>query len=247
MTCLVLAAGYATRLYPLTKNFPKPLLDVQGKSVLDWLVDDVETISGIERYVIVSNHTFYHFFMSWKEKKNLSHPVDVLDDGSTYNENRVGAVKDILFAIDRLSLSSDLMVLAGDNVLEFSLGSFVAYFMEKNASCILRHYQGDIEKLRRTGVAVVDPTDRVLSMEEKPASPKSNWAVPPFYCFRKEDISILPEAIASGCGTDAPGSFISWACSRFPIYAMLMPGKRYDIGNLQSYEVVQREYRGIIS
>jgi glucose-1-phosphate thymidylyltransferase len=247
MICLILAAGYATRLYPLTKNFPKPLLSVQGKSVLDWLVDDVETIPGIERYVIVTNHTFFHFFSSWKEKKHLSHPVDVLDDGSTCNENRVGAVKDILFAIGQLSLSSDLLILAGDNVLEFSLGSFVAYFRKKNASCILRHYQGDVARLRRTGVAVVDAADLVLSMEEKPVSPKSNWAVPPFYCFKGSDLQSLPLAIASGCGTDAPGSFISWACSHFPIYAMLMPGKRYDIGNLESYEVVQKEYRGIIS
>jgi glucose-1-phosphate thymidylyltransferase len=96
-------------------------------------------------------------------------------------------------------------------------------------------------------VAVVDDADLVLSMEEKPVSPKSNWAVPSFYCFKGSDLQNLPLAIASGCGTDAPGSFISWACSHFPIYAMLMPGKRYDIGNLESCELVKKEYRGIIS
>lgn len=246
MIALVLAAGYATRLYPLTKGFPKPLLEVRGKPVLSWLLDDLETIPGIVEYVIVSNHVFLPFFQKWSREHPLKRKVTILDDGSTENENRLGAVKDILFAIDSLRLDDDLLVLAGDNVLEFSLGRLVDYFHQKKASCILRFEERDPERLRRTGVAEVDAAGRVLVMEEKPQHPKSTWAVPPFYCFTRDDVSHLSEAIGQGCKTDAPGSLVSWACGRFPVWAMLMPAARFDIGNLESYEQVQKCYRGIL-
>ena len=168
MIALVLAAGYATRLYPLTKGFPKPLLEVQGKPVLSWLLDDLETIPGIDGYVIVSNHVFLPFFQEWSREHPLRRKVTILDDGSTENENRLGAVKDILFSIDSLGLDDDLLVLAGDNVLEFSLKSFVDYFHQKKASCILRFEERDPERLRRTGVAEIDAEGSVLRMEEKP-------------------------------------------------------------------------------
>lgn len=246
MIALVLAAGYATRLYPLTKGFPKPLLEVQGKPVLSWLLDDLETIPGIDGYVIVSNHVFLPFFQKWSREHPLKRKVTILDDGSTENENRLGAVKDILFSIDSLGLDDDLLVLAGDNVLEFSLKSFVDYFHQKKASCILRFEERDPERLRRTGVAEIDAEGRVLRMEEKPQDPKSTWAVPPFYCFTRDDVGHLSEAIGQGCKTDAPGSLVSWACGRFPVWAMRMPAARFDIGNLESYKQVQKCYRGIL-
>jgi len=244
MHCLILCAGYATRLYPLTENFPKPLLPVQGKSVLDWILSDVDTIPGIDQYVIISNHKFYDHFVSWKESSSLSHPITILDDGSTSNENRLGAVKDILFAIDQLDLKEDLLVLAGDNLLDFSFSGFVSFFREKQGTCIMRHYEPSISRLQRTGVASIDDSDKVILMEEKPKEPKSNWAVPPFYVYKKEDIPKIKQAIAAGCNTDAPGSFISWLCNQTSVYAYPMPGKRWDIGNLDDYEQVKTEYEG---
>ena len=179
MTCLILAAGYATRLYPLTENFPKPLLDVQGRTVLDWLLSDVDGIEGIEKYVVVSNHKFYDHFTAWKESCSLSHPVVVLDDGSTDNPNRLGAVKDILFAIEEQEIDEDLLVLAGDNLLDFSLSGFVSFFTEKQSTCIMRHYEPSLAALQRTGVATIDSSDKVLLMEEKPKEPKSNVSIKP--------------------------------------------------------------------
>lgn len=246
MICIILAAGYATRLYPLTENYPKPLLDVQGKTVLDWLLSDVDRIKKIDKFVLISNHKFYHHFVSWRESCSLSSRVVVLDDGSTANENRFGALKDILFAIESLDLDDDLLVLAGDNLLDFSLSGFVSFFRQKDATCIMRHYEDDIARLQRTGVAVVDNDDKVLSMEEKPKEPKSNWAIPPFYIYKRQDVPLLREAIAAGCNTDAPGSFITWLCKHSVVYAYPMPGKRWDIGNLESYEQVKREYKGIV-
>ena len=244
MICLILAAGYATRLYPLTENFPKPLLDVQGRTVLDWLLSDVDGMEGIEKYVVVSNHKFYDHFSTWKENSTLTHPIVVLDDGSTENSNRLGAVRDILFAIDELDLDEDLLVLAGDNLLDFSLSGFVSFFKTKQATCIMRHYEPSLAALQRTGVATIDSSDKVLVMEEKPKEPKSNWAVPPFYVYKKDDLPLIRKAIESGCSTDAPGSFIAWLCDQTSVYAYPMPGKRWDIGNLESYEQVKREFDG---
>lgn len=241
MTCIVLAAGYATRMYPLTLNFPKPLLEIGGKRIIDWLLDDMES-SGVDRTVVISNHKFIDQFSSWaRTRRNTI----VIDDGSIDNDHRLGAVKDIEFAIESLNLDDDLIILAGDNVLDFSFKKFIEYGKAKGTTCIMRHYQPSIEKLRKTGVVVVDENDRVLSMEEKPQSPKSNWAVPPFYFYTREDSKMIKEGIAAGCGTDAPGSFISWLVTKRPVHAYEMPGHRYDVGSIEGYEKIKAEYKGI--
>ena len=243
MKCLILAAGYATRLYPLTENFPKPLLDVGGKTILDWLVDDIDTAGLVDEYVVISNHKYAHHFETWAKTKTMK--ITVVDDGTSSNETRLGAVKDIQFAIDQLQLDDDMLVIAGDNVLDFSLTKFVRYAAEKNTSCIMRYYEPSEQKLTKCGVVAVDENDRIQSMEEKPAQPKSHWCCPPFYYYTKEDARLVEKGIASGCGTDAPGSYIAWLCTQTPVHAMEMPGKRFDVGNLESYQKIKEEYKGI--
>ena len=243
MKCLILAAGYATRLYPLTENFPKPLLEIKGKTILDWLVDDIDTLGVVDEYVVISNHKYAHHFRAWAEGKLQR--VTVLDDGTESNETRLGAVRDVQFAIDKLALSDDMLVIAGDNVLDFSLTAFVKYALDKGASCIMRYHEPSVARLSKSGVVVFDNNDRVLLMQEKPAEPKSEWCVPPFYYYTSADAALVKEAIASGCATDAPGSYVSWLCSRSPVYAMEMPGARYDIGTVASYEQVNNSYEGI--
>jgi glucose-1-phosphate thymidylyltransferase len=243
MKSLILAAGYATRLYPLTQNFPKPLLEVQGRSILDRLIDDIDKEDSIDGHIIISNHKFVSHFEDWKKRRGteLAHPVTIIDDGSTENDNRLGAVKDIAFAVEQLHIDDDIFVLAGDNVLDFSLADFILYQKNKGSSCIMRHYEGDTAKLRRTGVLTIDSCDRVIEMQEKPAEPKSNWACPPFYMYAKKDIPLILQAVQTNvCGTDAPGDFIAWFCSQRPVYAWLMSGRRYDIGTLDSYEEAQK-------
>lgn len=243
MKCLILAAGYATRLYPLTENFPKPLLPVGEKTILDWLVDDIDTAGLVDEFVVISNHKYAPHFAAWAETKQQK--ITVVDDGTMNNETRLGAVKDIQFAIDQLSLEGDMLVIAGDNVLDFSLTKFIAYAKEKKTSCIMRYYEPSEQKLTKCGVVQIDNQDRVVDMTEKPAQPKSHWCCPPFYYYTEEDAKLVAEGIASGCGTDAPGSYIAWLCSQRTVHAMEMPGSRYDIGNLQSYEQVQKTYKGI--
>ena len=276
MKCLILAAGYATRLYPLTENFPKPLLEVSGKPILDWLIDDMSQTGLIDEYIVISNHKFAPIFEQWAsskvegtqskglsqrdsvegtQSKGLSqkdslrpnaldlrpNPLDikVLDDGTSSNETRLGAVRDIQFAIDQLHLDDDLLVMAGDNLLDFSLGDFIRYAKDKQATCVMRYYENDEARLHKTGVAEIDANGRILSMEEKPANPKSHWCIPAFYYYTREDASLIKKGIDSGCGIDAPGSFIAWLSTQTDVYTYEMPGKRYDIGTLESYEAVK--------
>jgi glucose-1-phosphate thymidylyltransferase len=244
MKCLILAAGYATRLYPLTENFPKPLLKVQEKTILDWLVDDLDGAGVIDEFVVISNHRYVSHFENWAAEK--AQKVTVLDDGTESNETRLGAVKDIQFAIDQLGLDEDLLVIAGDNLLDFSLQRFVTYALRKQASCVMRYFEPETARLLKSGVVTVDETDLVLRMTEKSPTPETHWCCPPFYYYTKEDARLVRKGIEAGCGTDAPGSYIAWLCTQTKVYAMEMPGSRYDIGNLQSYEAVQKNYKGIL-
>lgn len=244
MKCLILAAGYATRLYPLTENFPKPLLKVGEKTILDWLVDDIDTAGMIDEYVVISNHKYAPHFTAWAAEKKQK--ITVVDDGTESNETRLGAVKDIQFAIEQLNLDDAMLVIAGDNVLDFSLTRFMQYAMEKGTSCVMRYYEPSEKKLNKCGVALIDENDLILSLEEKPLNPKSHWATPPFYFYTRQDARLVKTGIEQGCGTDAPGSYIAWLCTQVPVHSMEMPGSRYDIGNLESYRMVQETYRGII-
>lgn len=244
MKCLILAAGYATRLYPLTENFPKPLLCVGEKTILDWLLDDIDKSGEIDEYAVISNHKFAHHFEEWAKTK--PYKITVVDDGTSTNETRLGAVKDVLFAIESRRFDDDMLVIAGDNVLDFSLTKFIAYAKEKKTSCVMRYYEDSEKKLTKCGVLDVDEGGLIRSMEEKPEKPKSHWCCPPFYYYTKEDARRVQAGIDAGCGVDAPGSYIAWLCGVTPVHAMEMPGKRFDIGNLESYEAVKKEYKGII-
>lgn len=243
MKCLILAAGYATRLYPLTENFPKPLLEVGNKTILDWLVDDIDNAGFVDEYVVISNHKFAHHFENWAKTKKQK--ISVVDDGTSTNETRLGAVKDIQYAIDQLKLDDDMLVIAGDNVLDFSLTKFIEYSKTKNTSCIMRYYEPDEKKLLKCGIVTIDESDKILNMTEKSPNPATHWCCPPFYYYTKADAKLVQKGIDSGCGTDAPGSYIAWLCKQTTVHAMEMPGKRYDIGNLESYEKVKSEYKGI--
>ena len=178
--------------------------------------------------------------------------LTLLDDGSTDNDNRLGAVKDIAFAINKCQLIKEcnedekndgVLVLAGDNLLDFSIKGFLDFYKEKSATCIMRHFEPSLEKLQRTGVVEVNDYDKVISMEEKPAKPKSNWAVPPFYIYGKDDLPVIVNCVNDEeINLDAPGGFIEWFCKKREVYAYEMPGKRYDIGNRESLEWIRENY-----
>lgn len=239
MKCIILAAGYATRLYPLTENFPKPLLPVGGKPILDWLIEDLE--NEADEFIVVTNHKFADFFHKWASEKKRIH---ILDDGTETNETRLGAVKDIELA--SCGIDDDVFVMAGDNVLDFSLVPFIRFAREKGTSCVMCHEENELKRQQKTAIITVDDNARITSYEEKPQIPKGNLAVPPFYYYQRGDLNRIPEALDAGCGYDAPGSYAAWLSGRTMMHAWKMPGKRYDIGDMDSYEAVRDSYKGAI-
>jgi glucose-1-phosphate thymidylyltransferase len=236
MKNIVLAAGYATRLYPVTENYPKPLLAVGTTTILDRLIRDIDAIDAIEEHIVVTNHKFIPHFQDWAKKSSYNKPVSVLDDGSTENDNRLGAVRDLALAIELSRLHGDnLLVVAADNLLNFSFSGFVNYFFEKQTSLIMTYHESSLEALQRTGVIVADENGRVLEMAEKPHNPKSNQAVPPFYIYKKEDIQYINRCIEAGCKSDAPGNLVQAMLEKTVFHAWQMPGERVDIGTLEAY------------
>ena len=268
MKCLILAAGYATRLYPLTENFPKPLLEVAGKPILDWLIDDMNKTGLIDQYIVISNHKFapifQNFLLGSGPKTNPQGPgpkikypkdtltrgltpelkkrVTIMDDGTETNETRLGAVCDLLFAMDKLKIDDDMLVVAADNLLFFSFQEFVDFAREKGTSCIMCHEEPSIEKLQRTGVVELDANNKVLGMEEKPQMPKSHWAVPPFYIYLRHDLDLVRHAIENGCGKDAPGNLAHYMVEHTTMHAWPMSAGRFDIGSLDTYYEAVEKY-----
>ena len=235
MKNIVIAAGYATRVGELTKNFPKPLLKIGDNTILGRMLDDIDRIPEIDEHIIITNHKFAHIFEQWKLGTAYQKPITIIDDGTESNDTRLGAVCDLLFAMEKLGIDDDMLVVAADNLLFFSFKEFVDFANEKGTSCIMCHEQPSIEKLQRTGVVVLDNNNKVLNMEEKPEHPKSHWAVPPFYIYKKHDLDLIRHSVENGCGKDAPGNLAHYMVDRTTIHAWPMSGGRLDIGTLDTY------------
>ena len=241
MKNVVIAAGYATRLGELTKNFPKPLLKIGENTILGRMLDDIDRIPEVDEHIIVTNHKFAPIFEKWAAEQHYQKPITIIDDGTSTNETRLGAVCDLLYAMEQLGVDDDLLVVAADNLLFFSFQEFVDFAKEKQTSCIMCHEQPSIEKLQRTGVVVLDEDMRVLNMEEKPQVPKSHWAVPPFYIYRKEDMDLVRHSVENGCGKDAPGNLAHYMVEHTTMHAWPMSAGRFDIGSLDTYyEAVEK-------
>jgi glucose-1-phosphate thymidylyltransferase len=266
MKNIVIAAGYATRLGELTKNFPKPLLKIGKSTILGRMLEDIDRIPEIDEHIIITNHKFAAIFSDWAEGRTVgagdtaiaeqlrvSKPITIVDDGTETNETRLGAVCDLLLITnggkltingkeeDRKPIDDDLLVVAADNLLFFSFKEFVDFAMQKQTSCIMCHEQPSVEKLQRTGVVELDENMHVLGMEEKPQMPKSHWAVPPFYVYLKKDLDLVRHSVENGCGKDAPGNLAHYMVERTVMHAWPMSAGRFDIGSLDTYhEAVEK-------
>ena len=250
MKNIVIAAGYATRLGELTRNFPKPLLKIGDNTILGQMLDDIDRIPEIDEHIVITNHKFAGIFEEWAEKRSLDcarddkrkKPITIVDDGTETNETRLGAVCDLLFAMEKLQIDDDMLVVAADNLLFFSFQAFVDFAREKGTSCIMCHEQPSIEKLQRTGVVELDSDYRVLGMEEKPQVPKSHWAVPPFYIYLRKDLDLVRHSVENGCGKDAPGNLAHYMVEHSILHAWRMTGGRFDIGSIDTYEEAVKRF-----
>ncbi|MGH2064892.1 nucleotidyltransferase family protein [Aerococcus sp. L_4] len=241
MKAILLGAGYATRLYPLTKYKAKPLLEVACKTITDHIVEKIVEVPEVDEIIIVTNNKFAHQFEEWVEQADYDMEFTVVNDGTLTNETRLGAIGDIQFVINQLQISDDLLVLAGDNLFEFSLSEFVDFANEKNSDALAMYEEDNLPQLQRSGVAEVQQSNQlIVGFEEKPKEPKSNLSVPVFYVLKSSTIPLIDRYLSEGYNPDAPGNFIPYLIENKDTYAYVFEGKRYDIGTLESYASVQK-------
>jgi len=219
---LILAAGYATRLRPLTDSIPKQLLPVGGRPMVDWIVDRIAETSADEIH-LVTNARFAADFERWAERKDIR----VHNDGTISNEDRLGAIGDI----DFVGLDDDLLAIAGDNLFDYSLADYESYWREKRGSCVAVHDVGDRELAKQYGIVDVDGDDRITNFVEKPDAPPSTLAATATYLYRRQHAALVPAYLAEGNPPDQPGNFVAWLHRREPVYAYRFAGEWYDIGD----------------
>lgn len=244
MNILILAAGYATRLYPLTERKAKPLLEVAGKPMMEWVIDNLAPIEGIEKVYVVTNSKFAADFQAWADHYNQTHAklaFEIINDGSTSDADKLGAIGDINLCITRANLAkSDLIVVAGDNLFSESLRDFGRFCAEKKQPVLAVYDEGCLEEAKKYGVVAVDGAGVITSFEEKPAQPRSTLIGIALYYYPAETVATIPAYIAAGNNPDQPGRFVQWLYQRTPVLTWQVPGTWFDVGSRETLEEASR-------
>ncbi len=244
MKAVVLAAGYGTRLYPLTIDTPKPLICIAGKPILERIVCMIEEIEGIDEIVVVANNKFFEKLSAWAQNHKSSKKIRVLNDNTNSNEDRLGAVGDIHFAVRSESIDDDVLVIAGDNLFDFSLLSLFSFFDEKKASVVALHDLQERSKVAgKFGVAELADDFRIVDFEEKPISPKSSLASTACYFFTKGDLQMLEDCIREHKAPDNLGDFIRWLAKKRPVYGFVFTERWFDIGSHEQLKDADSHWR----
>ena len=238
MKCIILCAGYATRMYPLTKNKAKALLEINDRCVLDLIWENVlESTDLIDEIILVSNNLFYQDFLDWKDKRKDANMIKVLNDGTNNVKEALGSVGDLMLALKEENIDDDILIMAGDNILDFSLDYVFEQFENSSNSHIIYTEENDINKLRKTGVVQIAEDGQVIAMEEKPQEPKSNYSVPPFYFITKKDVKGILNIFLNK-KVDSMGEIIINLINVTTIKALKMKGKRIDVGSIEEYNSI---------
>ena len=245
MKALILAAGYATRLYPLTKNTPKPLLDVKGKPIIEHIIGRIIELQEVTEILVITNEKFAITFEQWAESFKCPIPIKIINDLTLSNDDRKGAVGDIHYAIQDSKIDDELLVIAGDNLFEYRLTDFYTFYKQKNASVVACKDMGDTEKVMGTfGVVEIDNESRITGFEEKPQEPKSALASTACYLFTRDDVLEISKYIEAKNPPDNAGDFIKWIANHKPVYAFVFTEKWYDIGSFESLGKAREEFSG---
>jgi glucose-1-phosphate thymidylyltransferase len=235
MKAILLCAGFATRMYPRTRHFPKPLLEVAGRPILDDLVEQLVESGHVNSFQVVSNARFLPHFIEWAATMEIRHPAfkfRIDDDGVLENEARLGAIGDLNLAVEREEPGELALVAAGDNFFRFDLNRLLGRAAAEPRDTLVVYSETDLERQRRTGLVEMDEDFRVTAFHEKPEHPPSEWASPALYLLTRSSLAMLPEFLNSHPGADAPGHFIRWLVTRSQVYAHIMEGGRLDVGDL---------------
>jgi glucose-1-phosphate thymidylyltransferase len=237
---IVLGAGYATRLHPLTLNQPKPLLTVAGKPMVEHVLDNVRGIADLDHIHIVTNARFAEHFQAWADRYNASHPISIINDRSTDDSNKLGAIGDIHLVLKEGNLDDDVVVIAGDNLFSESLDDFGAFCRAKNAPVLGVYDVGNLEEIRKYNAIDIDEDDRITFFEEKPAHPKSTLTGIALYYYPKSALPLIDQYMAEGNNPDQPGRLVQWMYQRTPFYVWRVPGIWYDVGSKETLEEANR-------
>jgi glucose-1-phosphate thymidylyltransferase len=240
---VILAAGYATRLYPLTLDRPKALLPVGGRTMLDRLFEQLEGVDGLDEVYVVTNAKFAGSFRDWAAGRS-GLPVRIVDDGTVDEETRLGAIGDLALTIREAGLDDDLIVLAGDNLFSESIAPFPAFALAKGGAALGVYDVGDLEAIRRYAVIELDADDRVTRLEEKPDEPRSTLAGIALYFYPRSGLGFVADYLAEGNNPDQPGRLVQWLYPRTPVYGWRVPGRWYDVGSKETLAEADAAFGG---
>ena len=231
MKCILLCAGYATRLYPLTLDRPKPLLPVAGKPMIEHILDKIKDIEDIDEILIVTNNKFFNNFRSWKRKYSFSKPIKILNDNTNSNDDRLGAVGDIHHVIEKEGIEENILVIGGDNIFKFDLKEMFGYFRQKNESVIaLYDIKDKSSAAERLGVVELDENNMITNFEEKPKEPKTSLVSTACYILSEHDVELLKKSFSEGKKHDNIGEFIKILIDHKDVYGLIFEEKWFDIG-----------------
>lgn len=240
MKAIILCAGYATRLYPLTLDKPKPLLPVKGKPLLNYVIEKLEKVPDIEGIFVVTNDKFYDSFLDWSKDLNSSKKIKIINDQTKSNEDRLGGLGDLNFVLKRENIDENLIVLAGDNLFESDLNEIVDFFKQQGKNTIGLYDIKDISKARNFGVLEIDSDGKIISYEEKPENPKSSLISTAVYLYTKEELEKIREYMKTDLPKEGPGYLIPYFMKSQNVYGFVFDGKWWDIGSKETYEEVNQ-------
>jgi glucose-1-phosphate thymidylyltransferase len=244
MKVLILAAGYGTRLYSLAKDRPKPLLKINNRPLVNYILDRVRDIPGLNEVVVVTNDKFHAIFEAWAaQQTGFGHPIKVLNDGTTAPENRLGSVGDIRFSLKEARIDDDLLVVGGDNLFDYNILEYIAFARSQAPSVSIGLYDiGDLKEATKFGVVAIDNNAKVVSFEEKPKQPRSTLVAMCFYYFPRASLGLIDQYLQETTKSDTAGDYIRWLHERGSVYGFKFTGKWYDIGSIESYTQAQEKF-----
>lgn len=248
MKLIILAAGYATRLYPLTLNQPKPLLPVAGKPMLEHVLDNVHTIQAIDQAYVVTNAKFVNHFQKWADgyqRPNLNFSFTIVNDHSTDDSNKLGAIGDLHLVLTTFNIDDDIIVVGGDNLFSNDLREFGEYCQQMNAPVTGVYDVGDLEQIKKYNAIEIDENNRITYFEEKPKEPKSTLTGIALYYYPKPVLPLIHEYIAEGNNPDQPGRLVQWLYPRVPFYVWKVPGIWFDVGSIETLEEANRVFSNL--